>query len=79
MEKYLRTEGLADEAFFEQVQADGDELAKYVRSTTHGLEVPDIRDSFANVYAEAHPLIAEEQAWFEEYSAGFETEQEAAN
>ena len=33
-------EGLADEAFFEQVAADGDELADYVRSTTHGIEVP---------------------------------------
>ncbi|MFJ6536004.1 pyruvate dehydrogenase (acetyl-transferring) E1 component subunit alpha [Paenarthrobacter sp. NPDC091711] len=79
LEKYLRTEGLADEAFFDQVKADGDELAKYVRSTTHGLEVPDIRDAFASVYAEQHPLIAEELAWFEEYSAGFESDQEAAN
>ena len=79
LEKYLRAEGLADEAFFEQVKADGDELAKYVRSTTHGLEVPDIRDAFASVYAEQHPLIAEELAWFEEYSAGFESDQEAAN
>lgn len=79
LEKYLRAEGLADDAFFEQVKADGDELAKYVRSTTHGLEVPDIRDAFANVYAEQHPLIAEELAWFEEYSAGFESEEEASN
>lgn len=79
LEKYLRSEGLADEAFFEQVKVDGDELAKYVRETTHGLEVPDIRDAFANVYAEQHPLIAEELAWFEEYSAGFEGEEEASN
>lgn len=79
LEKYLRAEGLADEAFFDQVKADGDELAKYVRSTTHGLEVPDIREAFASVYAEQHPLIAEELAWFEEYSAGFESDQEAAN
>ena len=79
LEKYLRAQGLADDSFFEQVKADGDELAKYVRSTTHGLEVPDIRDAFASVYAEQHPLIAEELAWFEEYSAGFESDQEAAN
>ena len=79
LEKYLRAEGLADEAFFDQVDADGDELAKYVRSTTQGLEVPDIREAFANVYAEQHPLIAEELAWFEEYSAGFESDEETAN
>jgi pyruvate dehydrogenase E1 component alpha subunit len=71
LEKYLRAEGLADDAFFDQVKADGDELAAYVRRTTHDLETPDIRSAFANTYAEAHPLVAEELAWFENYSAGF--------
>jgi pyruvate dehydrogenase E1 component alpha subunit len=71
VEKYLRSEGMADEAFFAKVKADGDELAAYVRRTTHDLETPDIRTAFANTYAEAHPLVAEELAWFEEYSAGF--------
>ncbi|MBD1538076.1 pyruvate dehydrogenase (acetyl-transferring) E1 component subunit alpha [Arthrobacter sp. S13_S34] len=72
VEKYLRAEGLADDAFFAKVKADGDELAAYVRRTTHDLETPDIRSAFANTYAEAHPLVAEELAWFEEYTAGFE-------
>jgi pyruvate dehydrogenase E1 component alpha subunit len=76
LEKYLRNEGLADEAFFEQVKADGDELAAHVRSTTQALQGPDIRESFAGVYAEPHPLVAEELAWFEEYSAGFEGDEE---
>lgn len=71
LEKYLRAQGLADDSFFEQVKADGDDLAAYVRKTTHGLETPDIRTAFANTYVEAHPLVAEELAWFEEYSAGF--------
>jgi pyruvate dehydrogenase E1 component alpha subunit len=75
LEAYLRAEGLADDAFFAQVKADGDELAAYVRRTTHELEVPDIHSAFAHVYAEAHPLVAEEQAWFEEYSAGFAGEE----
>jgi pyruvate dehydrogenase E1 component alpha subunit len=77
LEKYLRTEGMADDAFFEKVRADGDELAAYVRKTTHDLETPDIRTAFANTYAEAHPLVAEELAWFEEYSAGFADEEDA--
>jgi 2-oxoisovalerate dehydrogenase E1 component alpha subunit len=75
LEKYLRSEGLADEAFFARVKADGDELAAYVRRTTHDLETPDIRTAFANTYAEPHPLVAEELAWFEEYSAGFAGEE----
>jgi pyruvate dehydrogenase E1 component alpha subunit len=77
LEKYLRSEGMADEAFFAKVKADGDELAAYVRRTTHDLETPDIRTAFANTYAEAHPLVAEELAWFEEYSAGFAGEEPA--
>ena len=78
LEKYLRTEGLADDAFFDGVRADGDELAAYVRKTTHDLETPDIRTAFANTYVEAHPLVAEELAWFEEYSAGFAEEEGVA-
>lgn len=76
LEKYLRAQGLADDAFFEKVKADGDDLAAYVRKTTHDLETPDIRTAFANTYVEAHPLVAEELAWFEEYSSGFADEVE---
>jgi 2-oxoisovalerate dehydrogenase E1 component alpha subunit len=71
LEKYLRAEDFADDAFFAKVKSDGDELASYVRRTTHDLETPDIRTAFSNTYAEAHPLVAEELAWFEEYNAGF--------
>jgi 2-oxoisovalerate dehydrogenase E1 component alpha subunit len=71
LEKYLRSEGFADDSFFDKVKADGDELAAYVRRTTHDLETPDIRSAFANTYVEAHPLVAEELSWFEAYSAGF--------
>ncbi|MBG0740800.1 pyruvate dehydrogenase (acetyl-transferring) E1 component subunit alpha [Paeniglutamicibacter antarcticus] len=71
LEKYLRAENLADDAFFSSVKDDGDELAAYVRKTTLAMTVPDIRSSFANVYAQAHPLVAEELAWFENYAASF--------
>lgn len=70
LEKYL-PEGMADDAFFEQVAADGNELAAYIRKSTYESDTPDIRTAFANTYVEAHPLVAEELAWFEEYSAGF--------
>jgi pyruvate dehydrogenase E1 component alpha subunit len=76
LEKYLRAQGLADDDFFAQVKADGDERATYVRKATHDRATPDIRTAFANTYVEAHPLVAEELAWFEEYSAGFVSEEE---
>ncbi|WP_115788982.1 pyruvate dehydrogenase (acetyl-transferring) E1 component subunit alpha [Arthrobacter silvisoli] len=79
LEKYLRAEGLADDSFFDQVKLDGDELAAYVRRTALSLQAPDIHDAFAGVYAEPHPLVAEEQAWFRTYEAGFESEEEAGH
>src|SRR6476660_1780889 len=76
LEKYLRAEGMADDAFFAKVAAEGDELAAYIRKSTYASDAPDIRTAFANTYVEAHPLVAEELAWFEEYSAGFAGEDE---
>jgi pyruvate dehydrogenase E1 component alpha subunit len=75
--KYLRSEDMADDAFFKQVAADGDELAAYIRKSTYDSDTPDIRTAFANTYVEAHPLVAEELAWFEEYTAGFAGEDTA--
>jgi pyruvate dehydrogenase E1 component alpha subunit len=77
LEKYLRSEDMADDAFFRQVAAEGDELAAYIRKSTYDSETPDIRTAFANTYVEAHPLVAEELAWFEEYTAGFAGEDTA--
>ena len=71
LEAYLRSEDLADDAFFEQVKNDGDELAAHVRKATLALGGADIRQKFATVYAQAHPLVAEELAWFENYEAAF--------
>jgi len=70
-EAYLRAEGLADDAFFEQVKNDGDELAAHVRKATLAMNSADIRQKFATVYAQAHPLVAEELAWFNSYEASF--------
>jgi 2-oxoisovalerate dehydrogenase E1 component alpha subunit len=71
LETYLRAEGLADDEFFAQVASDGDELASHVRRATLALGGANIRQKFATVYAEAHPLVAEELAWFERYESGF--------
>ncbi|MHA7270226.1 pyruvate dehydrogenase (acetyl-transferring) E1 component subunit alpha [Arthrobacter sp. HLT1-20] len=71
LEAYLRAAGLADDAFFEGLKNDGDELAAHVRKATLALGGADIRQKFATVYAQAHPLVAEELAWFENYEASF--------
>lgn len=79
LEKHLRDHNLADEAFFEQVIADGHEMATRVREEAMAFPEPELAQSFANVYAEAHPLIQEELKWHLEYEAGFaETTEEGA-
>ncbi|MFI5085292.1 MAG: pyruvate dehydrogenase (acetyl-transferring) E1 component subunit alpha [Actinomycetales bacterium] len=70
-ENYLRRTGLADDAFFARVAADGDGLAAHVRRSTLAMTAEDIQASFANVYAEAHPLVTEESAWLAGYEASF--------
>ena len=74
LEKLLRAEGSADDEFFAQLAADGEALATSVRAAVLAMDMPDIRSSFAHVYAEQHPLVAEELAWWEQYEAGFESE-----
>lgn len=76
LEKLLRSESKADDAFFAQVSADCEEAAAAVRSAVLEMQMPTIRTSFENVYAEQHPLVAEELAWWENYEAGFEAEEQ---
>lgn len=71
LERHLRAEGYADDAFFEQVAADGAAMAARVRREALAFEVPGLEQSFRNVYAEAHPLIQEELRWHLDYEAGF--------
>jgi 2-oxoisovalerate dehydrogenase E1 component alpha subunit len=49
-----------------------------VREEALAFPDPTLEDSFNNVYAEAHPLIAEELRWHREYEAGFAQNQAEA-
>jgi 2-oxoisovalerate dehydrogenase E1 component alpha subunit len=70
----LSRNGIADAAFFEQVERDADELAAHVRSECLAMPDPDPDDMFAFAYREPHPLLEQERAWFAEYHASFERE-----
>ncbi|EMY35388.1 pyruvate dehydrogenase E1 (lipoamide) alpha subunit [Arthrobacter crystallopoietes BAB-32] len=76
LEQHLRSSGGAGDEFFEALAADGDAMAAAVRADVLAMEAPDIEASFNSVYADPHPLVAEELAWHQKYEAGFaDTEQ----
>ncbi|MGY1785432.1 pyruvate dehydrogenase (acetyl-transferring) E1 component subunit alpha [Geodermatophilus sp. SYSU D00698] len=69
---HLSRSGTADQAFFDAVEAEADELAGRIRKGT--LEMPDPPGTamFDRVYAEQTPHLAAQQAAFEAYQASFE-------
>ena len=54
--------------------AEADELGVSVRERCLSMPDPQPSEMFAHVYAEEHPVITREQAWFSEYHATFEEE-----
>ncbi|GAT70541.1 pyruvate dehydrogenase E1 subunit alpha [Planomonospora sphaerica] len=71
---YLVRNRLADQAFFDGVDAEADELGKDVRRRCLRLPDPGPMEMFEHVYAEPHRLIEAERAEFAAYLAGFENE-----
>ncbi|MGY1734883.1 pyruvate dehydrogenase (acetyl-transferring) E1 component subunit alpha [Geodermatophilus sp. SYSU D00684] len=69
---HLSRSGIADQAFFDAVEAEADELAARIRKGT--LEMPDPPGTamFDRVYAEQTPHLAAQQAAFEAYQGSFE-------
>ena len=72
LKAYLSRSGLADQAFFDSVDADGDELAARIRSGTLEMTDPPGTSMFDHVYAEQTPPLAAQRAEFVEYHASFE-------
>jgi 2-oxoisovalerate dehydrogenase E1 component alpha subunit len=69
---YLVRTGAADQAYFDQVEAESDELAAHVRKGCLEMPDPEALSIFDHVYAEAHPLIDEEREQFAAYLDTFE-------
>ncbi|MBB6174056.1 pyruvate dehydrogenase E1 component alpha subunit [Nocardiopsis mwathae] len=72
MRAYLENEGLADDAFFAQVETESDRLAERVRHECRTMSDPDPLDIFAEVYAEPNVHIDRQRAEFADYLASFE-------
>ncbi|MFG1805493.1 pyruvate dehydrogenase (acetyl-transferring) E1 component subunit alpha [Streptomyces sp. NPDC049040] len=73
LKTYLEREGFADEAFYAEIDAESDALAKRVRDGVRNMPNPGTMAIFENVYADGSSLVDEERAQFAEYLASFET------
>jgi 2-oxoisovalerate dehydrogenase E1 component alpha subunit len=71
---YLARSGIADHAFFESVDAEGDELAARIRTGTLDMPDPAPTEMFDHVFAEQTPELAAQRDQFVKYHASFEGE-----
>jgi pyruvate dehydrogenase E1 component alpha subunit len=72
MKAYLSRNGYANQAFFDALDKESDELAVHVRRGCLEMPDPEPLAIFDHVYAERHPLIEEERAQFAAYLDTFE-------
>ncbi|MEV5509178.1 pyruvate dehydrogenase (acetyl-transferring) E1 component subunit alpha [Streptomyces orinoci] len=75
LRRLLEREGHADEAFFAELEAESDALAKRVRDTVRTMPDPDRMAIFDNIYADGHALVDEEREQFAAYQASFADEE----
>jgi 2-oxoisovalerate dehydrogenase E1 component alpha subunit len=69
---WLTREGVADKAFYEQVEAEADELAASVRRRCLEMPDPEVLSMFDHVYADEHPVIEAEREELRNYLESFE-------
>jgi 2-oxoisovalerate dehydrogenase E1 component alpha subunit len=68
---YLEREGIIDEGYIREIDAEADEAAVRVRRETLAMPPPTGTAIFEHVYAEEHAQVSRERAWFEQYEASF--------
>ncbi|WP_327289854.1 pyruvate dehydrogenase (acetyl-transferring) E1 component subunit alpha [Streptomyces sp. NBC_01198] len=73
LKTYLEREGIADEAFYAEIDAESDALAKRVREGVRNMPNPGTMAIFENVYADGSALVDEERAQFAAYLESFDT------
>lgn len=74
LEKHLREQGYADDAFFEEVAESAQQVANGVREAVLNSEVADFEYFFDRVYAQEHQQVEDDREFYRNYVAGFEEE-----
>ena len=74
LEKHLRDNGYADDAFFEEVVESAQQVANGVREAVLNSEVADFERFFDRVYAQEHQQVEDDREFYRTYIAGFEEE-----
>ncbi|MQY12747.1 3-methyl-2-oxobutanoate dehydrogenase subunit alpha [Streptomyces sp. RB5] len=71
---YLENEGLADAAFFAELDAESEATGRRVRESIRTMPDPSPMSMFENIYADGHALVDEERAQYAAYQASFAEE-----
>lgn len=74
LEKHLRDNGYADDAFFEEVAESAQQVASGVREAVLNSEVADFERFFDRVYVQEHQQVEDDREFYRNYVAGFEEE-----
>ncbi|TPG17418.1 pyruvate dehydrogenase (acetyl-transferring) E1 component subunit alpha [Pedococcus bigeumensis] len=74
LKSYLVHTQKADQAFFDALEKEGDELAVAVREGCLSMPDPTPDSMFDHIYVEEHPVVEAERKEFAAYHAGFEGE-----
>lgn len=74
LKSYLVHTQKADQAFFDAIETEADELAVAVREGCLSMPDPTPDSMFDHIYVEEHPVVEAERKEFAAYHAGFEGE-----
>ncbi|SDI01441.1 pyruvate dehydrogenase E1 component alpha subunit [Sinosporangium album] len=69
---YLAKSGIADQSYFDAIDAEADELGRDLRRRCLAMPDPQPMAMFDHVYAEPHALVAEEREQYAAYLNSFE-------
>lgn len=72
LEKHLRDNGYADDAFFAEVAESAQQIASGVREAVLNSEPADFERFFDRVYAQEHQQVEDDREFYRNYVAGFE-------
>lgn len=78
LQRYLRREGIIDDASQAQLEERAQQFATEVREACKAMNDPVPAEMFSKAYREPHPLVEEEKENYLAYLASFEDEREAS-